>query len=348
MNRTYQALDKVGFLKSGYLNKFLFVAFVGIHIPLLSIIVLLIYNEQISKSSVFVILLLFTLIATGVTLFVLQKLLSPLLVAKSNLEAYTAHQTLPQENISHHDEAGQLLKTINESISYFDQNIQDKDQITELFSHNMRIPFTQIKALTDVLSRQHHLKGNSEVDLINMICEHQLKNSEELFKNMNQRLMMTESALVNVEALLKKLLLSAESQLKNKNLEIVFECDSVSSFIPTEEQKLSLVFENILNNAIKFSFPGQKIYISCQRETTFYSIVVRDEGIGFPSDFNEKIFLPNTNTGRVGTMGEPSNGIGLNLSRRNIQKLGGDILAFSKGDNQGAAFTIIISIDQAS
>jgi len=102
--------------------------------------------------------------------------------------------------------------------------------------------------------------------------------------------------------------------------------------IQTDRDKLHQILVNLIGNAIKFTPSGGMVEVGLSLdensqkgvETTF-SCYVKDNGIGIPAEDQEKIFLPFTqsNGGLDRTHG--GTGLGLTLSRRMIQMLGGNL-----------------------
>jgi len=66
-------------------------------------------------------------------------------------------------------------------------------------------------------------------------------------------------------------------------------------------------------------------------------VSVKDQGIGIPAEFQDKIFQLSTETKRTGTAGEETFGLGLFISRQIIEEQGGKIWFKSK-PGKGATF----------
>ena len=67
-----------------------------------------------------------------------------------------------------------------------------------------------------------------------------------------------------------------------------------------------------------------------------------DYGVGIPADKVEGIFEAGAGFRRAGTDGEPSNGMGLAVSRKLIEESGGSIMVEST-EGEGSRFTIFIN-----
>src|SRR3990167_9949639 len=108
--KLYRQLSQIRFLKSSYAFKFLFVAFVGIHIPLIGMLFYVLYgNQSVSAFSILVFALLMTLVATGLTLVILKQLILPIEVASKTLDNYRKDRTISPLPTNFKDEVGTLM-----------------------------------------------------------------------------------------------------------------------------------------------------------------------------------------------------------------------------------------------
>src|SRR6476469_1348338 len=153
MSKIYEHLNSFSFLQKSYHLKFLFIAFLGIHIPLIGI-VFFVFNSktEISNLSVLLIITAFTLVATIATLLILRNLLKPLLYAKNALEDYLFEQKIPNLPENYKDEADILMLLIQRTITSMDKLMQENKEITALLSHNLRAPLGQIKGLAQIMN----------------------------------------------------------------------------------------------------------------------------------------------------------------------------------------------------
>ncbi|WP_075342559.1 YfiR/HmsC family protein [Tenacibaculum agarivorans] len=113
--------------------------------------------------------------------------------------------------------------------------------------------------------------------------------------------------------------------------------------------ELRLVFQNLINNAIKFrkKETSPQVYISCEKVTPegqtsdFWQFSIADNGIGIPEKFKERIFVIfqrlHTKEQYEGT------GIGLAYCKKIIESLGGEIW-FDSEVGKGTTFYFTIPI----
>lgn len=97
----------------------------------------------------------------------------------------------------------------------------------------------------------------------------------------------------------------------------------------------NLILMNLINNAIKFSHPGNRVAIKVGTDEAkqFAEVSVVDHGIGIPKEMLEDLFKFNSSTSRVGTQGEKGTGYGLPLVLEYIQLLNGKITVTSSTES---------------
>lgn len=346
--KIYQILSRFFLLKK-YSHKFLFIAFLGIHIPLIGTIAYVILGDQtpLPQTQMLLLVLVFTLIATGATLYVLNRLLEPLIVSKNALEAYINNRALPNLPVTYKDEAGILMQKVQTALMSMDEFVQAKEDMITLISHDLRSPITRTLGLAELLKEDLPKEEAQEyIDLIHQENKNQLVLLDFILEQLKQeQLEITEDKKEKI--LLKDLVSKSESTLNyiisEKELEIQINIPAKFQ-VRVEKVLFPQVIQNLLHNACKFSFPKGKISINCHTQNDLVYIQIEDQGIGFYQSSMEKYFQRFTNFGQKGTAGEKSTGIGLYLSRRIIERHSGSLKGFSEGPKKGAKFEIILPV----
>jgi two-component system CheB/CheR fusion protein len=125
-----------------------------------------------------------------------------------------------------------------------------------------------------------------------------------------------------------------------KDIQITSRLDPVRGFIMGDSFRLQQVFTNLLSNAIKFTASGGHIRVLLKDDARSVEVKVSDTGKGISADVLPDIF----NGFRHVTIRRATEsgglGLGLNISRRLIERHGGRIEAFSSGEGLGATFTV--------
>ncbi|MBD1904672.1 bifunctional diguanylate cyclase/phosphodiesterase [Funiculus sociatus GB2-A5] len=122
----YSFLARFGLLKKSYTAKIMLVAFLGTHVPLLTLLTTFIISNSYSWEMtvrVLVIALLATLAGTAATLYALRHLLAPVILTSAALQDYLNTKKLPELPTEFADEAGTLMADTSQTIHKLDELI---------------------------------------------------------------------------------------------------------------------------------------------------------------------------------------------------------------------------------
>ncbi|MEH2022421.1 putative bifunctional diguanylate cyclase/phosphodiesterase [Nostoc sp.] len=134
----YSFLASFPLLKKSYTAKIMLVAFLGTHIPLLSLLLSFVISNSYSLEMtirVMLIALLATLAGTGVTLYAIHHLLKPVILTSAALQNYLNTKTLPELPTEFTDEVGTLMADTSQTLHKLDElihYISNYDDLTGL------------------------------------------------------------------------------------------------------------------------------------------------------------------------------------------------------------------------
>ncbi|MEH2160808.1 MAG: bifunctional diguanylate cyclase/phosphodiesterase [Nostoc sp.] len=134
----YSFLARFGWFKKSYTAKIMLVAFLGTHVPLLTLLLSFLISNSYSFEMavrVMIIALLSTLAGTGVTLYALNHLLKPVIFTSAALQNYLNTKTLPELPTEFADEAGTLMADTSQTLHKLDELIHyitNYDEVTGL------------------------------------------------------------------------------------------------------------------------------------------------------------------------------------------------------------------------
>jgi len=106
--------------------------------------------------------------------------------------------------------------------------------------------------------------------------------------------------------------------------------------IDFDRNKIEQVLNNLISNAIKYSYPNTEINIEVEREGDFLLTKVIDQGQGIPEDEQPNIFKAFQKASTKPTAGEKSTGLGLAIAKKIVEGHKGEIWVKSevgKGSN---------------
>jgi PAS domain S-box-containing protein len=133
---------------------------------------------------------------------------------------------------------------------------------------------------------------------------------------------------------------------KNRN-ELIVECPTDIGLMQADLTKLRQALLNLLSNASKFT-SGGKVWLTAaierNGEARFLALSVRDSGIGMTAEQMGKLFQPFTQADGSTTRKYGGTGLGLLITRRFCQMMGGDVTVKSE-PGVGSTFTIALPTD---
>ena len=344
--KLYSKLSKVGFLENSYAYKFLFVTFIGIHIPLIGLLIFVLLGKQnATTNSILIFILFMTLFATGITLLVLKRLIKPIEVASKALNDYRIDRTVSQLPTYFKDEAGLLLYNIQKSISENEAYRNDKQDLIYFLSHDLRNFAGNARSLAEFIIKEKPVEPIAEyADLICQTTNQQLAFIQTFIKLIKEEDEISKKTLTIKNIELNSIFSLVEDQvlhkLASKKIKLTKVVEVNEAQLKIEEDLLIQVLVNLIDNAIKFSHPNSEINISVASTEEKLAFVVSDSGIGFDPKYSEELFKKFTSRSRLGTANEPSTGIGLYLCKKIVEKYEGQLLSKSEGVGKGANFFV--------
>jgi CheY-like chemotaxis protein len=111
-------------------------------------------------------------------------------------------------------------------------------------------------------------------------------------------------------------------------------------WIDGDSVRLVQIVANLVGNAVKFTPPGGRIFLSAHADGSWVTIRVRDEGIGIAPQMLSRIFEPFAQIDVARERSYGGLGIGLCLVKRLAELHGGTVHARSDGEGRGSEFTV--------
>jgi len=110
--------------------------------------------------------------------------------------------------------------------------------------------------------------------------------------------------------------------------------------VHADRQRLKQVLLNLLSNAIKFNREDGTVELTCEADDGTVRVHVRDTGRGIAPELMDRLFRPFERLDLEGNIEVEGTGLGLSLSRRLMEEMGGSIDVRSvKGE--GSTFTVV-------
>lgn len=112
---------------------------------------------------------------------------------------------------------------------------------------------------------------------------------------------------------------------------------------------LAQIFQNIINNAVKYNHENGSINIAlseelCPGNKVLVKLICADTGIGMSEDFQEDVFKPFAQEGNTARGTYEGTGLGMAITKELVDKMGGSI-GFSSVLNKGTTFVVELPFD---
>ena len=207
-------------------------------------------------------------------------------------------------------------------------------------SHELKTPLAVIQNYGTIL-QQPNLSEEKRIEYAKAVTDssHRLAdlmtNILKLNKLENQQI-YPDKKIYNLGEQLCECLLNFENVWEKKDIEIETDIEE-EVFVEDDAELLTLVWNNLFSNAMKFTEPGGRVTLKMKSDNEWAVVQVSDTGCGIPPEVGrhifEKFYQGDTSHATQG------NGLGLALVKRVIEIADGDI-SVSSETGKGSTFTV--------
>lgn len=226
---------------------------------------------------------------------------------------------------------------------------QERRNFVSNVSHELRTPLTSVKSYTESLQEGAWKNPEIAPSFLKVIAtetERMIRMVSDLLhlSRMDQGNMELEKEYISINDLLSHILdrfdmMVQSGALRDKNYQIVRDFTKRTLWVDVDQDKITQVIDNIMNNALKYSPEGGTI--TCRLMETHNSVVmsITDEGMGIPRKDLSHIFERFYRVDRARARSMGGTGLGLAISKEVLLLHGGRIWATSL-ENKGSTFFI--------
>ena len=233
------------------------------------------------------------------------------------------------------------LKKKEEELSKLNENLirsnAELEQFAYVASHDLQEPLRMVASYTQLLSKRYKDKLDADAnDFINFSVDGAIR-MQRLINDLLEYSRVTTRGKPFADIDLSSVIGLALANLREKIMESgAVVINDAHHMVNADELQLMRVFQNLIDNAIKFKGrDAPKININSWEEGGKILICVKDNGIGIESKYKDKVFIIFQRL--HGSSDYPGTGIGLAVCKRTIERHGGKIWLESEPGN-GTSF----------
>lgn len=236
--------------------------------------------------------------------------------------------------------------------SYFIYVIFQQKQIDEIKSdfvnnmtHELKTPISTISLSSEALMKPNITEKPERIDRYSKIIHEEADKLKQQVEKVLQVALFSEGQLelkkekVDLVSLIKDVIEHNEVRLEECGGKVIINRENISLVSKVDASHLYNVFDNLIDNAIKYSDENPVIEVSLGEKKNFNIITIKDNGIGISSENQKRIFdkFYRVPTGDIHNV--KGFGIGLNYASKIISLHQGSIKLSSKL-GKGSTFTI--------
>ena len=221
------------------------------------------------------------------------------------------------------------------SKKHLQEKLQENKQLIHILSHDLKNPVGCAQSFVEMI--ETYPEDTEEyVEYVKMALDQglQIIGSVQDLMSIKEGKAKLKLNHLNLGSLVGRSLNILQNKITEKNITVTVGVDP-DIFVKVDEVSfINSVLNNLMTNAVKFSFQDSKIEIKAEQTGDLVTLSVTDHGIGMPEEIENNIFNINKSISRRGTDGEMGTGFGMPLVKTFVEAYGGTIKIISREKNE--------------
>ncbi len=247
-------------------------------------------------------------------------------------------------NISGTKEFDELNISFNKMAEELESVELLRNDFVNNFSHEFNTPITALNGYAKLL-KQNKLEPSEKEEYLDIIIKESerlstLSNNILLLNRIEHQKILSEHKKFRLDEQIRQTIMTFEKEITNKNIAIEIDLDDC--IIDANYSMLSLVWRNLIDNAIKFLANNGKLDIELRAYSSACMVKISDNGIGIETNAIKHIFdkFYQADTSRT----SKGNGLGLSLTKQIVDSHKGTIEVKSEIE-KGSTFIVMLPLD---
>ncbi len=244
-------------------------------------------------------------------------------------------------------ETEHIVTAFNELLGRMKVLDESRQEFVSNVSHELKTPITSMKVLADSLIAQEDVPVELYKEFMTDIAD-EIERENKVINDLLSLVKMDKTAanlnieLIDINALCELILKRLRPIAKQRDIDVILESKREVS-AEVDEVKLTLAISNLVENAIKYNNEHGYVKVSLDADYQFFTIEVKDNGLGIPEEELEHIFERFYRVDKSHSREIGGTGLGLSITRSAILMHRGFIKVESE-EGSGTAFFVKIPL----
>ncbi len=254
------------------------------------------------------------------------------------------YQSRVSQVVKRSDEIGEMAYSFDQMAEKLEANISAHQRLLADVSHELRSPMTRLHMALGLIEQAS--KENPTIDKHLARCEQEISQLDSLITNilslsrLENSFQQLDFNSVNLSELLQKIINDNDYLTDEKSISIKLQCPE-KLVLTANQTLLYSAINNIVNNAIKYSFPHGKVTINGADNGSIINLTITDNGIGVPEQQLSQLFYPFYRVSDARDRDSGGTGLGLAIAKQAVELHQGNIHA---ENNHSGGLTITLEL----
>jgi signal transduction histidine kinase len=304
-------------------------------------------SDYMQSNAVVVLIAIFVLVFVA-ALFGSKRLVKPFETLSRSIEEIQTDYDTNQLSVLDYEETRKLSEAFNHMMERMKNLDDSRQEFVSNVSHELKTPLTSMKVLADSLVGQENVPIELYEEFMTDIAQ-EIERENNIINDLLSLVKMDKAngvlniSIVNINELLELTLKRLRPVAEKQDVEVILE-----SFRPVtaeiDEVKMTLVFTNLVENAIKYNNTGGWVHVTLNADYQFFYVKVEDNGIGIPEESLPHVFERFYRADKSHSREIGGTGLGLAITRNAVLMHRGAIKVDSRL-GEGTTFTVRVPLN---
>ena len=238
------------------------------------------------------------------------------------------------------------LAHLAEEFNQLTDRLQTTEEVRRRFvsdaSHELKTPLASIRLLADSILQNQEMDQETVRDFVGDIGDE----AERLTRITEHLLALTrldslpvgETQIVDMAQVTQRAINMLTPVAEAADVTVEATWKPGCTLRCTEDDLYQICF-NLIENAIKYNFPGGRVFVTVRRDGDQVLLEVADTGVGIPEDELPKVFNRFYRVDKARSRAAGGTGLGLSIVRDTVRRHGGWVTA-QRRQSEGSVFTV--------